>query len=176
MQNNILEQNLTSLTQQFGNRFVTIKGENHKKIKWPQGFGVYLIWSRVGNSSRQLIYIGMTGKFVRKSNSISVNNGAFSKRKARWTPYFFDETLKNNDVYCFRFGPKYPNSTKQLLSKFELDAYSQSIPYDNLELEFIVFSPNPTENYGFTPSSLESTLLTNYFLQNNDLPPANNEL
>jgi hypothetical protein len=172
----MFETKFNEIINLFGNRFITVKCANNQKITWPKGFGVYLVWENKPNEAKRLIYIGMTGKFIRSKGNISANNGRFSSRKVRWTPYYFSEDSSATAFNEFRYGPKYSNSNTQRINKLEQGAYANSIAYDFLELNFFIFQPNPKDNFSYSPSSLESTLLTAYLLSNNDLPPANNEL
>ncbi len=163
-----------SISTLFGEKFISQKCKKNTKIEWPKGFGVYVVW-KISSSRNELIYVGMTGKFKKKDGGgYAINSGKFSNRKNRWTPYLFQEVQE--DGFSFRFGPKYSNSTIQFDNRLELDAYSDSISYENLRVDFFKFSADVDCNCGYTPSLLEAKLLTEYLIETKSLPPANFEI
>lgn len=170
---NMINENYNSIKALFGSRFRSQICENNIKIEWPKGFGVYIVWE-TSSSNDQLIYIGMTGKFKKKKDGLcTINSGKFSNRKNRWTPYLFQETHANE--FSFKYGPKYNNNSVQLKNRFEEDAYTATISYDDLRVEIFLFSENVEDNFGYTPSLLEAKLLSDYLIKNKTLPPANFE-
>ena len=47
---------------------------------------------------KKCFYVGMTGKFKRVSkDKVIFNSGTFDKRKGRWTPYRFCESVKDGE-------------------------------------------------------------------------------
>ncbi len=170
----MFKENYYAIAAEFGEKFRSHKCEKNVKIDWPKGFGVYVVW-KIVLSSEELIYVGMTGKFKKKvGGGYAVNSGKFSERKYRWTPYLFQEVQE--DGFSFRYGPRYSNSEIRLENKLELDAYSDSISYDNLRVDFFNFSADVDCNCGYTPSLLEAKLLTEYLIETKSLPPANFEI
>jgi hypothetical protein len=85
----------------------TILIENNGPFDWPDSSGVYVIWEILNENKKKLIYIGMTGKFQKKSNGELVfNKASFNSRVNRWTPYRFCEHEKDGNMrHHFRFGP-----------------------------------------------------------------------
>jgi hypothetical protein len=172
----MFKENYKKIALHFQERFITHHGEPYKKVDWPKGFGVYVVWE-TGKAGDRLIYIGLTGKFKKiQSGACAINSGRFSNRRYRWTPYFFQESDVSGSAFVFKYGPKYSNNAVQFKSRFETNAYSDSVNYGSLRLDFFVFSENVQENYGYTPSLLEAQLLTDYLIENNQLPPANFEI
>ena len=172
----MFKKNYKNISSVFQERFITHSCESTTKVVWPKGFGVYVVWE-VSGEDKELIYVGLTGKFKKtKTGGYAINSGRFSNRKNRWTPYFFQESNVVGSEFVFRYGPKYTNSALQLKNKNELDAYSNSINYSKLRVDFFLFSENVRENHGYTPSLLEAQLLTWYLIENNALPPANFEI
>lgn len=172
----MFKENYKNISSLFQERFIIHPCESTKKVIWPKGFGVYVVWEVYGED-KELIYVGLTGKFKKtKTGGYVINSGRFSNRKNRWTPYFFQETNVTGSEFEFKYGPKFTNSAMQLKSKYEIDAYSNSINYSKLRLDFFLFSENVHENHGYTPSLLEAQLLTWYLIENNALPPANFEI
>lgn len=170
----MFKENYDAIAAEFGEEFSSHKCEKNAKIIWPKGFGVYVVW-KISSSEDELIYVGMTGKFKKKvDGGYAINSGKFSNRKNRWTPYLFQEVQE--DGFSFRFGPKYSNSTIQFDNRLELDAYSDSISYENLRVDFFKFSADVDCNCGYTPSLLEAKLLTEYLIETKSLPPANFEI
>lgn len=157
----------------FGNTCIELKGTN-SSFNWPNGSGVYVVWEKKPDASKNLIYIGMTGKFSRRNEIIEFNGNQFSSRISRWTPYRFCESIKDGDNrYTFRYGPVYSNVSEQGEHKYDPNAYQHNIPYRNLHIDcFIINKDHPT----LTPASLEAILLTKYLKEYGNLPPANNSL
>lgn len=147
-----------------------------EKIKWPKKSGVYVIWKNDVNSLDNLIYVGMTGKFKRVSKKkVVFNSGTFDKRKGRWSPYRFCESIKDGkNQFTFRFSPLERNVNKQSKIKYQDNAYKKTIPYTVLRLHCFHISDNQREYY--TPELLEKEILTKYLKRSGNLPPANNEL
>jgi hypothetical protein len=172
----VLIENYKNIALHFKERFITHHCEPYKKIVWPKGFGIYVVWE-TGKAEDRLIYIGLTGKFKKtQSGACAINGGRFSNRRYRWTPYFFQESNVGGSEFVFKYGPKYSNNAMQLKNRFEIDAYSNSIVYSELRVDFFLFSDDVHDNYGYTPSLLEAQLLTEYLIENNTLPPANFEI
>jgi hypothetical protein len=150
------------------------------KIKWPDGFGVYTLWEN-DVVRKNLIYVGIAGKLKRNlfndQNKVSFNNSTFKERKSRYTPYRFCETNKEHDEFkfTFRFGPKYTNGIEQNKNKYERDAYKSYVLYKNLIIVLFDLSCFTKENK-YTPTLIESLILTKYWIETKTLPPANNEL
>jgi hypothetical protein len=146
-----------------------------KKIKWPKKSGVYVIWKNHGNSFDDLIYVGMTGKFNRISeNDIVFNSGSFDKRYARYTPYRFCESVKDDkNRFSFRYGPLEKNGAEQSKIKYLDNAYKTTILYSELKIHCFLISENHRD---YTPELLEKEILTKYLKSSGNLPPANNEL
>ena len=71
-----------------------------------------------------------------------------------------------------RMKAKYKDTNKQAKNKYGEDSYDQSISYNDLLIATFDLSKLDTH----TPASLESLILTNYFKEEGDLPPANNKL
>lgn len=148
---------------------------NNESFKWPASSGVYVVWKTTNKNDKQLIYIGMTGKFIKKSDgSITFKNKSFDSRKNRYTPYRFCESKKDhNKRYHFKYEPKESNTNKQAKIKYSEDAYKFSIPYTEIEIHcFHINSEHPE----YTPVLLESLLLTKYLKTYGRLPPANKSL
>lgn len=145
------------------------------KIEWPDKTGVYVVWDLSG-SNRRLVYVGLTGKFVRSKvdNTAKLNRSTFKTRTNRWTPYRFCENNKDAGyIFHFRFGPKYSSSGIQSKAKYDEDGYEEAIPYGLLEIH--CFEVNADHNK-YTPILLESEILTRYLKTFGDLPVANNSL
>lgn len=171
---NMFIESYNAIAAVFGKKFTSHKCKKNTKIDWPNGFGVYVVW-KISSSNNELIYVGMTGKIKKDiGGGYAINEGNFSKRKDRYTPYFFQEI--QNDTFSFRFGPKHSKGSIQSKIRLEIDAYSETIPYENLRVDFFTFSSNVEENYGYTPSLLEAELLSKYLIENKSLPPANFEI
>jgi hypothetical protein len=115
----------------------------------------------------------MTGSYKRSlEGNVVLNNGLFSNRVKRWTPYRFCEE-KGNYQFHFRYGPAHSNTKAQGKIQKEDNAYLHSIPYTNIKIHcFIIDHNHPL----YTPSLLESLLLTKYLKDTNTLPIANNKL
>lgn len=154
--------------------FKEIIGDNKTSFNWPAGSGVYVIWNNTG-IEKNVIYVGMTGKFSRNSEGKVVFKGKqFKDRMLRWTPYRFCESKKDGEFqFSFRYGPKFSEVTRQGSSKYEADAYKTNIPYKELIIHCFIINE---KNEFYTPASLESIILTKYLKCYKDLPPANNEL
>jgi len=154
-------------------QFTTSTALNNR-FNWPDGSGVYTIWE-VDSEVRRLLYIGMCGTFNRDdAGAVSMNKSTFPDRKGRWTPYRFAESEKDGDFRRhFRFGPKEKNTDKQRKIMHENDAYSTSIPYGGISIDFFVIDE---WNDRYTPALVESMLLTSYIKEFKTLPPANNSL
>jgi hypothetical protein len=153
----------------------TVLIKNTGTFDWPDSSGVYVIWEILNENEKKIIYIGMTGKFQKKSNGELVfNKASFNSRVNRWTPYRFCENEKDGNMkHHFRFGPKESKTSLQAQIKYDSDAYQTSIPYDKLEIHcFSIDENNPI----YSPVLLESILLTKYLKTTGKLPPANNSL
>ena len=150
------------------------------KIKWPNGFGVYTLWEN-DIALKNLIYVGIAGKLKRElhneQNKVSFNNSTFNERKIRYTPYRFCESKKEHDEFkfTFRFGPKYTKGEEQNKNKYKRNAYKSYVPYKNLVIVLFNLRFFKQENK-YTPTLIESLILTKYWIQTKTLPPANNEL
>lgn len=161
--------------------FTCINKLNKKPIDWPQASGVYVIWHNFSDNGLQLVYVGMTGKYTRnEKREVIFNNSLFQSRSQRWTPYRFCENELDKDMkYHFRFGPKESNTKLQAQIKFNSDAYSTSISYEELEIHCFHINENHSN---YSPVLLESLILTMYLKSNKShdksklLPPANNSL
>ena len=106
--------------------FVELTGKN-QKINWPKGSGVYVVWKNDINDAKNLLYVGMTGKFLRTKNvKIDFNNAQLKSRVNRWTPYRFAESEKDSKFkYFFRYGPKLSSTNEQKNIMFDDDAYRE---------------------------------------------------
>ena len=143
-----------------------------KNIIWPDGYGVYTIWKKTMNYEN-LVYVGLTGGLTRKEGKIILNKGSFKSRSYRSSPYRFCQSKKDKKyLHTFRYSPKYKDTNKQAKNKYGKDSYDQSISYNDLLIATFDLSKLDTH----TPASLESLILTNYFKEEGDLPPANNKL
>jgi len=149
--------------------------QNEGTFHWPDSSGVYVIWENLNEIEKKLIYIGMTGKFQKKSNGELVfNKSSFKSRANRWTPYRFCEHEKDGSMlHHFRFGPKESKTSLQAQIKYDSDAYQISIPYDKLEIHCFSIDENDSK---YSPVLLESLLLTKYLKTTGQLPLANNSL
>ena len=166
-----------SIVEQFKSKFYFTEIDcNKEKIKWPKRSGVYVIWKNDYNSLDNLIYVGMTGKYKRvNEDKVVFNSGSFDKRKGRWTPYRFCESVKDGkNQFSFRFGPKESTVAKQSKIKHQDNAYNKTIPYSEIKVHCFHVSDNHREYY--TPELLEKEILTKYLKSSGNLPPANNEL
>lgn len=166
-----------SLIEQFKSKFNFSEiGCTKEKIKWPKKSGVYVIWKNDDNSLDNLIYVGMTGKYIRVNEEVVVfTSGTFDKRKVRWIPYRFCESVKDGkNQFSFRFGPLEKSVGKQLKIKYQENAYRKTISYSELKIHCFHVSDNHREYY--TPELLEKEILTKYLKSSGNLPPANNEL
>lgn len=154
--------------------FSCLIGKNQSFI-WPDSSGVYVIWKIINQDKKELIYIGMTGKFQKNSKGLLIfNNASFKSRISRWTPYRFCETEKDKEMkFHFRFGPKESKTSLQGQIKYDVDAYQVSIPYTKIEIDCFHINSNHPK---YTPVLFESLLLTNYLKTTGELPPANNSL
>ena len=146
-----------------------------EKIKWPKTSGVYVIWKGDYNSFKNLVYVGMTGKFKRVNDKrVVFNSGSFNKRKGRWMPYRFCESAKDGENrFEFRYGPKKKKVSEQGKIKYRQDAYEKRISYSLLKIHCFHISKDHRE---YTPELLEKEILTKYFKSFGNLPPANNEI
>tara|TARA_B100000963_G_scaffold328132_1_gene316413 strand:+ start:701 stop:1219 length:519 start_codon:yes stop_codon:yes gene_type:complete len=165
---------ISRLKQEFNSKesfYFFTPGKNN--IIWPDGYGIYTIWENT-MTYKNLIYVGLTGTFKRnKDGKISLNKSTFKNRSSRYSPYRFCESDKDKKyLHTFRWGPKYKDLNNQSINKHKEDAYNETISYDNLGIA--IFDLSKLHNY--TPASLESLILTNYFREAGDLPPANNKL
>jgi hypothetical protein len=62
----------------------TILIENKGKFDWPDKSGVYVIWEKKDTLIKNLIYIGMTGKFLKNMDGeLNFNNASFKSRLNR---------------------------------------------------------------------------------------------
>ena len=169
-------QEYNPLKQAFINEglFTEIKGAN-KNIPWPESCGVYAVWKKNSEDPKNLIYVGMTGKFSRKNGQVIFNNASFIKRENRYTPYRFCQSEEDTVwKYFFRYGPKMSKGNEQAKIKYEDDAYANSISYSDLIIHCFEVNADHRE---YSPSLLEALILTKFMKENNnDLPPANNEL
>jgi hypothetical protein len=166
-----------SLVEEFKSKFYFTEIDCKKeKIKWPKKSGVYLIWVNDDSSLDNLIYVGMTGKYKRvNEDEVAFNSGSFDKRKGRWTPYRFCESVKDGEhQFSFRFGPKESTVVKQSKIKYQDNAYNKTITYSEIKVHCFHVSDNHREYY--TPELLEKEILTKYLKSSGNLPPANNEL
>ena len=166
-----------SIVEQFKSKFYFTEIDcNKEKIKWPKRSGVYVIWKNDDSSLDNLIYVGMTGKYKRvNEDEVVFNSGSFDKRKGRWTPYRFCESVKDGkNQFSFRFGPKESTVAKQSKIKHQDNAYNKTIPYSEIKVHCFHVSDNHREYY--TPELLEKEILTKYLKSSGNLPPANNEL
>ncbi|MHA8100720.1 hypothetical protein PQG46_02675 [Aquirufa nivalisilvae] len=157
------------------NSFFELNGSN-QKISWPKGSGVYVVWKYNTNDAKNLLYVGMTGKFSRNKNGkIDFNKAQLKSRVNRWTPYRFAENEKDSKYkYFFRYGPKLSSTNDQKNIMFDNDAYKNNVPYSDIIVHCFIISESHEE---FSPTLLESLILNKYLkLFNNDLPPANNSL
>lgn len=154
--------------------FSCLIGKN-ECFNWPHSSGVYVVWEILNENEKQLIYIGMTGKFQKNSEGKLVfNNASFKSRAKRWTPYRFCETERDNEMkFHFRFAPKESKTSLQGQIKHEKDAYKFAIPYTKIEIHCFKINENHSE---YSPILLESLLLTKYLKANGELPTANNSL
>jgi hypothetical protein len=166
--------NLIKLEFESNSNF-TILIENKGKFDWPDKSGVYVIWERKDTLIKNLIYIGMTGKFLKNMDGeLNFNNASFKSRLNRWTPYRFCEKEKDEKMkHHFRFGPKESKTSLQAQIRYDLEAYQTSIAYNKLEIHCFTVDEN---NNIYTPVLLESLLLTKYLKTTGHLPPANNSL
>ena len=142
------------------------------EIPWSDGFGVYTIWHNEINLDA-LIYVGLTGKRKRdKNGALGDHSRSFKDRTARWTPYRFCESKKDHEDFrfSFRYGTEYGSEQRQ--HKYQVDAYRNTIPYNQL----VIITLDLTNNTKYSPALLESLILTRYLSETGDLPPANNEL
>jgi len=165
-----------SLVEQFKSKFDFSEIDcKEEKIKWPKKSGVYVVWKNDDNSLDKLIYVGMTGKFKRVGEKeVIFNSGTFDKRKGRWTPYRFCESVKDGkNQFSFRYGPLEKNLDKQSKIKYQDDSYEETIPYSKLKIHCFHVSENHRD---YTPELLEKVILTKYLKSSGNLPPANNEL
>lgn len=168
-----------NLVETFGEMFTSISVNSRESIGWPEGFGVYVVWEKNRDALMNLKYIGLTGKFNKDLNGeLILNQGQFSKRAMRWTPYRFCESPKDGEYqYSFRFNPKFSNVNDQYKVRHQSDAYSKTLFYkDGLLIDFFKFNESLDENYGYTPASLEAELLSKFLIETRNLPPANNSL
>jgi hypothetical protein len=166
-----------SLVEEFKSKFYFTEIDCKKeKIKWPKKSGVYVIWVNDDFSLDNLIYVGMTGKYKRvNEDEVVFNSGSFDKRKGRWTPYRFCESVKDGkNQFSFRFGPKESTLAKQSKIKYQDNAYNKTITYSEIKVHCFHVSDNHREYY--TPELLEKEILTKYLKSSGNLPPANNEL
>jgi hypothetical protein len=166
-----------SLVEEFKSKFYFTEIDCKKeKIKWPKKSGVYVIWVNDYSSLDNLIYVGMTGKYKRvNEDEVVFNSGSFDKRKGRWTPYRFCESVKDGkNQFSFRFGPKESTVAKQSKIKYQDNAYNKTITYSEIKVHCFHVSDNHREYY--TPELLEKEILTKYLKSSGNLPPANNEL
>lgn len=165
-------ENIINAIKQETSDFICLIGKNESFI-WPDSSGVYVVWEIL--NEKQLIYIGMTGKFQNNSEGkLIFNNASFNSRTKRWTPYRFCETERDNEMkFHFRFAPKESKTSLQGQIKHEKDAYKFAIPYTKIEIHCFKINENHSE---YSPILLESLLLTKYLKANGELPTANNSL
>ncbi len=154
---------------------LTILSEKAGVFIWPASSGVYVIWEKEDLKENNLIYIGMTGKFLKNSNGeLIFNNASFKSRTKRWTPYRFCENTSDNEMkHYFRYGPKESKTSLQGQIRYNEDAYKFSIPYTKIEIHCFHINREHPE---YTPVLFESLLLTKFLKSNGVLPPANNSL
>ena len=166
-----------SLVEEFKSKLTFTKIDCEKyRIKWPPKSGVYVVWKDNENSFKNLIYVGMTGKFKRdkKTRRVIFNKGAFNKREYRYTPYRFCESKKDGEKqFSFRYIPKGKNSKEQSKIKYEKEAYEKTIRYSRLIIHCFHVSESHKD---YTPELLEKEILTKYLKSSGELPDANNEL
>ena len=145
------------------------------KLKWSEGYGVYTLWKQEIKTDN-LIYVGLTGKYKRdERGKIELNNGNFKKRDTRYTPYRFCESRKDLEdyKYTFRYGPLHSKGKEQAKAKYDKNAYSYTIPYNEMIIATFDLT-NKKDKY--TPALLEALILTRFLSEKDDLPPANKEL
>jgi hypothetical protein len=157
------------------NDVIRIRCETGKKIEWPSGGGVYLVWKDNDKTIKNLLYVGLTGRHRRNNEGkIEFQGSNFAQRQNRWTPYRFCQNIRDDKfIYTFRFGPKEKNATSQGKIMYLPDAYKITIPYSKL----LIVCLRLAENHDlYTPALCEALLLNDYLKDCNDLPPANNIL
>jgi hypothetical protein len=125
-------------------RFQTLSETTCERLPWPGDNGVYIVWQT--SPSAEVLYIGMTGKF---SQAGTMSGPGLKARKARWTPYRFDETA---NAFCF--GPKYAKGENRMKGPPKA-GYSRSIPISNIRIDCFEYD---TTNR-MAPAFLESLLL-----------------
>lgn len=144
-------------------------------IVWPPGAcGVYAIWRKESSKKKDLIYIGSQGSFKRNANhEVVFSCASFQALVNRYTPFRFCQDVRRDHafLYHFRYRPA-PNLVSQ--AKYNIDAYEESIPYDELVIDFFIIDAN--HKY-YTPELLKTEMLTHYLkTHQTTLPLANNEL
>jgi len=146
----------------------------HAVIVWPPGAcGVYAIWRKESSGKKDLIYVGSQGSFKRNANHVIVFVPAFFQDLVnRYTPFRFCQNVRRDHafLYHFRYRPA-PNFVPQ--DRYNFDAYMESIPYDELVIDFFIIDANHED---YTPELLKTEMLTHYLKTYQTLPPANNEL
>lgn len=159
---------------QTDNLLVEIEGDNDQRINWPkEGSGVYVVWEKSESQNKNILYVGMTGKFKRETNELVFKNRTFKERTARWTPYRFRDGQKDSKPYAFGYGPKLSNVNSQSKIKYDDDAYREYVTYNNLVIHCFTIN---ADHQKYSPALLEAEMLTKYLKDKGNLPPANNEL
>ena len=119
------------------------------------------------------IPVGMAVSY-NNDGEIILNSGSFSHRSSRFTPYRFCDSTKDSDDFrfTFRYGPKYSKTNIQGKHKYDDDSYKNTVAYSDL----VIATFNVAHMKDYTPTYLESLVLTKYLAEEGNLPPANNEL
>ena len=135
-----------------------VKGEQLEDFIWPRGYGVYII-SRLDQTSRRVVYIGMTGKL--NQNGKYKGKQEFKNRFGRYTPYYFD---RSKNLFCFDPEPGKMNGKP--------DGYKKSYPLKQVQIDCFVCNFEVI-NQLIAPTYLESFLLQAFLLEHGHLPEAN---
>jgi hypothetical protein len=149
----------------------SIKGENSEAFSakyWPKAPGVYII--RL-NLSRNILYIGMTGKIKgRDAGDLQMSGGKLSHRVTRWTPYVFQKCGEFKDYW--ECGPTF-EASNYAPPKTKSDNYRHHYPMREIEVICIDLS----ENWRIiSPTFLEAFLLQSFIQENKTLPLGNQEI
>lgn len=158
--------NELQVTMTADNRFVSLVGLGAwNPLNWPNGPGVYAVWKSKGNTNKELLYVGMCGKYY---NNGALNGGNLPARLTRWHPYCF-QTL-GAFVNHFEYAPL--ASVNQLPNLPHTIRYGQHIPANEITVD--CFKLNGLTRR-LAPVLLESLILQNYLFIKGILPPANNQ-
>ncbi len=147
------------------------------KVNWGDGYGVYTVWD-TEISVENLVYVGLTGKYKRnKEGKVVIGSGRFKHRPIRWTPYRLFQSNEDPKDTKFSFCYKQKYSSKTLAQKkkdktLSANDYECQLKYDRLQI--LTFDLGNSKKY--TPSLLESLILSNYYFSTGNMPPANNEV